>query len=254
VTAGFIAVIPARYASTRLPGKPLKDIAGKPMIEWVYRQTAQSGASEVIVATDDERIAAACRTFGARVEMTLAEHASGTDRIAELARRFEWPDEQIVVNVQGDEPLISPVCIAQTARLLGWHPQAAIATLVTALDSEAQFRDPNYVKVVTDKNGYALYFSRAPIPWPRDGGVPAVLRHIGLYAYRAGGLRAISAAPPCALEEVEKLEQLRALWLGHKIVVEKAAEPPSPHVDTEEDLAKVRRYLERAPRSESSDA
>ena len=122
MTTGFIAVIPARYASTRLPGKPLKDIAGKPMIEWVYRQTVKSGASEVIVATDDERIAAACRAFGAPVEMTSTEHASGTDRIAELARRFEWDDQQIVVNVQGDEPLISPVCIAQTARLLGWHP------------------------------------------------------------------------------------------------------------------------------------
>jgi 3-deoxy-manno-octulosonate cytidylyltransferase (CMP-KDO synthetase) len=251
VTAGFIAVIPARYASTRLPGKPLKDIGGKPMIEWVYRQTVQSGASEVIVATDDERIAAACRAFDARVELTSAEHASGTDRIAELARRFGWDDDQIVVNVQGDEPLISPICIAQTARLLGWHPQAVIATLVAPLETEAQFRDPNYVKVVTDKDGFALYFSRAPIPWPRDGGTPQALRHIGLYAYRAGGLRAISAAPPCALEQVEKLEQLRALWLGYKIVVEEAAEPPSPHVDTEEDLARVRRYLANAPRAKS---
>jgi 3-deoxy-manno-octulosonate cytidylyltransferase (CMP-KDO synthetase) len=229
-----------------LPGKPLKNIAGKPMIEWVYRQTLKSGAAEVIVATDDERIAAACATFGARVEMTSAEHASGTDRIAELARRFEWDDQQIVVNVQGDEPLISPVCIAQTARLLGWRPQAALATLVTPLESEAEFRDPNFVKVVTDREGWALYFSRAPIPWPRDGGMPAVMRHIGLYAYRARSLRAISEAPPCALEEVEKLEQLRALWLGHRIVVGKAAEPPAPAVDTEEDLAKVRRYLEGA--------
>jgi 3-deoxy-manno-octulosonate cytidylyltransferase (CMP-KDO synthetase) len=251
VTAGFIAVIPARYASTRLPGKPLMDIAGKPMIEWVYRQTVESGAGEVIVATDDERIAAACRAFDARVELTSSEHASGTDRIAELARRLRWDDEQIVVNVQGDEPLISPICIAQTARLLGWHPQAAIATLVAPLESDAQFRDPNYVKVVTDQNGFALYFSRAPIPWPRDGGAPAVLRHIGLYAYRAGSLRAFSAAPPCALEETEKLEQLRALWLGLKIVVENAAEPPSPHVDTEEDLAKVRRILANARRGVS---
>jgi 3-deoxy-manno-octulosonate cytidylyltransferase (CMP-KDO synthetase) len=244
---GFIAVIPARYASTRLPGKPLKDIAGKPMIEWVYRQAARSGASEVIVATDDERIAAACRGFGAAVELTSTEHASGTDRIAELARRFEWPDDQIVVNVQGDEPLISPLSIAQTARLLGEHPQAAIATLTAPLASEQEFRDPNFVKVVTDRDGWALYFSRAPIPWPRDGGLPAVRRHIGLYAYRARGLRAISAAPPCALEEAEKLEQLRALWLGLRIVVEDAVEPPSPHVDTEEDLVKIRRYLERAP-------
>jgi 3-deoxy-manno-octulosonate cytidylyltransferase (CMP-KDO synthetase) len=249
MTTGFIAVIPARYASTRLPGKALKDIAGKPMIEWVYRQTIQSGASDVIVATDDERIAAACRGFGARVELTSTEHASGTDRIAELARRFEWDEQQIVVNVQGDEPLISPLCIAQTARLLGWHPQAAIATLTVPLTSDDEFRDANFVKVVTDKDNWALYFSRAPIPWPRDGGMPTVQRHVGLYAYRAGSLKTISAAPPCAIEEVEKLEQLRALWLGLRIVVATAAEPPSPHVDTEEDLAKIRRYLERSPRA-----
>jgi 3-deoxy-manno-octulosonate cytidylyltransferase (CMP-KDO synthetase) len=251
VSDGFIVVIPARYASTRLPGKPLKEIAGKPMIEWVYRQAEQSGAREVIVATDDERIMAACRKFGAPVELTATEHASGTDRIAELARRFAWPDEQIVVNVQGDEPLISPLCIAQTARLLGWHPEATIATLTSPLDADAEFRDPNFVKVVTDKDGWALYVSRAPIPWPRDGGMPAVRRHVGLYAYRAGGLKAISAAPPCALEETEKLEQLRALWLGYRIVVANAVEPPSPHVDTEEDLLKIRRYLERTPQPES---
>lgn len=249
MTDGFIIVIPARYASTRLPGKPLKDIAGKPMIEWVYRQACKSGASEVLVATDDERIASACRAFEARVEMTSAEHVSGTDRIAELARRFEWDDEQIVVNVQGDEPLISPVCIAQTARLLAWRPQAAIATLVTPLESEAEFRDPNFVKVVTDKDGWALYFSRAPIPWPRDGAMPAVMRHVGLYAYRAGSLRAISDARPSALEEVERLEQLRALWLGMRIIVGKAAEPPAPAVDTEEDLARMRRFIEGEPRS-----
>ena len=249
MTARFIAVIPARYASTRLPGKVLKDIAGKPMIEWVYRQAAKSGAEKVIVATDDERIAAACRAFGASVELTSPDHASGTDRIAELARRFEWPDGQIVVNVQGDEPLISPVCIAQTARLLDSHPTAAIATLVTPLESETEFNDPNFAKVVTDKDGWALYFSRAPIPWPRDGGMPAVMRHIGLYAYRAGGLRALSASPPCALEQVEKLEQLRALWLGLRIAVETAAEPPSPAVDTPEELEKVRRLVERMPRS-----
>lgn len=247
--AAYRVVVPARFGSTRLPGKVLIEVAGRTILEWVYRRASSSAASEVIVATDDERIATACRAFGAPVELTSPAHASGTDRIAELARRFEWDDEQIVVNVQGDEPLISPVCIAQTARLLGWHSQAAIATLVTPLESEAEFRDPNLAKVVTDKDGWALYFSRAPIPWPRDGGLPAVLRHIGLYAYRAGSLRAISAAPPCALEEAEKLEQLRALWLGLRIIVAKAAEPPAPAVDTEDDLAKVRRYLERAPRS-----
>jgi 3-deoxy-manno-octulosonate cytidylyltransferase (CMP-KDO synthetase) len=244
VSEGFIAVIPARYASTRLPGKPLKDIAGKPMIEWVYRQTLGSGAREVIVATDDERIVTACRAFGADVELTSTEHPSGTDRIAELARRFEWNDEQIVVNVQGDEPLISPVSIAQVARLLAWHPDATIATLAAPLGSDAEFHDPNFVKVVTTHDGWALYFSRAPIPWPRGGGVPEARRHIGLYAYRAGGLKAISAAPPCALEDTEKLEQLRALWLGYKIIVADAAESPSPHVDTEEDLAQIRRLLE----------
>jgi 3-deoxy-manno-octulosonate cytidylyltransferase (CMP-KDO synthetase) len=132
--------------------------------------------------------------------------------------------------------------------LLGWHPQAAIATLTAPLESESEFRDPNFVKVVTDKDGWALYFSRAPIPWPRDGGMPFVRRHIGLYAYRAAGLKAISAAPPCALEETERLEQLRALWLGLKIIVANAVEPPSPHVDTPEDLDKIRRYLERSPR------
>lgn len=249
MSGGFIVVIPARYASTRLPGKPLKDIAGKPMIQWVYEQASHSGATEVIVATDDDRIAAACAGFGARAELTAAEHASGTDRIAELARRFAWSDDQIVVNVQGDEPLISPLCIAQTARLLAWHPRAAIATLVAPLEGEAEFRDQNVVKVVTDKDGWALYFSRAPIPWPRDGAMPSgVRRHIGLYGYRAGGLKQISAAPPCALEETEKLEQLRALWLGLDIIVENAVEPPTPAVDTEEDLAKIRRYLERSPR------
>jgi 3-deoxy-manno-octulosonate cytidylyltransferase (CMP-KDO synthetase) len=249
VTMGFIAVIPARYASTRLPGKPLRDIAGKPMIAWVHGQAERSGASEVMVATDDERIAEACRGFGARVEMTSTEHASGTDRIAELARRFEWPDEQIVVNVQGDEPLISPLNIAQTARLLGWHPDATIATLAAPLDNASEFHDPNFAKVVTDRHGWALYFSRAPIPWPRDGVMSDVRRHIGLYAYRAGGLKAISAAPPCALEETERLEQLRALWLGYRIVVADAVEPPSPHVDTEEDLQKIRRFIERSPQS-----
>jgi 3-deoxy-manno-octulosonate cytidylyltransferase (CMP-KDO synthetase) len=247
VSAGFIAVIPARYGSSRLPGKPLLQIAGKPMIEWVYRQTSSSGASEVIVATDDERIAAACRAFGAPVELTSAEHPSGTDRIAELARRFKWDDDQIVVNVQGDEPLISPLSIAQVARLLAWRPQATIATLMAPLGSDTEFRDPNIAKVVTDRDGWALYFSRAPIPWPRDGGMPLVRRHIGLYAYRAAGLKAISDSPPCALEEAEKLEQLRALWLGFKIIVADAVEPPSPAVDTPEDLDKIRRILERAP-------
>jgi 3-deoxy-manno-octulosonate cytidylyltransferase (CMP-KDO synthetase) len=246
VSTGFIVVIPARYASTRLPGKPLKQIAGKPMIQWVYGQARKSGASEVFVATDDDRIVTACKGFGAAVALTSAEHPSGTDRIAELAHRFHWEDDQIVVNVQGDEPLISPLSIAQVARLLAWHPDATIATLAGLVVSDSEFKDPSFVKVVTDRNGWALYFSRAPIPWPRDGGIPVARRHIGLYAYRAAGLKTISAAPPCELELVEKLEQLRALWLGYRIIVADAVEPPSPHVDTEEDLTNIRRLLENA--------
>jgi 3-deoxy-manno-octulosonate cytidylyltransferase (CMP-KDO synthetase) len=246
VSTGFIVVIPARYGSTRLPGKPLRDIAGKPMIEWVYGRARSSGASQVLVATDDDRIVTACKGFGAAVELTSAEHPSGTDRIAELAQKFRWEDDQIVVNVQGDEPLISPLSIAQVARLLAWNPDATIATLAAPLVGQREFQDPNFAKVVTDRNGWALYFSRAPIPWPRDGGTPVARRHIGLYAYRAAGLKAISAAPPCDLELVEKLEQLRALWLGYRIIVADAVEPPSPHVDTEEDLTNIRRLLEGA--------
>ena len=245
MSEAFIVVIPARYASSRLPGKPLKDIGGKPMIEWVYRRAAQSGARDVIVATDDERIVDACRRFDASVEMTSVAHASGTDRIAELARRFNWRDEQIVVNVQGDEPLISPLSIAQTARLLVEHPEAAVGTLTAPLAGDSEFHDPNFVKVVTDRAGWALYFSRAPIPWPREGGVPAAHRHIGLYAYRVGSLKTISASVPCELETTEQLEQLRALWLGLKIIVAEAVEAPSQHVDTEADLEKIRRYVLR---------
>lgn len=210
MTSRFIVVIPARYASTRLPGKPLVEIAGKPMIEWVFRQAAKSGAAEVIVATDDQRIAAACRAFGAPVELTSPEHASGTDRIAELARRFEWPDGDIVVNVQGDEPLISPACIAQAAQLLDAHPQAAIATLVAPLTAQAEFSDPNFVKVVTDKDGWALYFSRAPIPFVREGSLPR-LRHVGVYGFARETLLAVPDLPSSGLAETESLEQLRFL-------------------------------------------
>jgi 3-deoxy-manno-octulosonate cytidylyltransferase (CMP-KDO synthetase) len=243
MTSGFIVVIPARYASTRLPGKVLKDIAGKPMIQWVHRQASQSGASRVIVATDDERIAAACRRFGADVELTAAAHASGTDRIAEVARRRAWDERQIVVNVQGDEPLVPPASIAQAARLLAAHDAAAIATLTVPLADAVRFEDRNVVKVVTDRDGWALYYSRAPIPWPRDGGAIVAQRHIGLYAYRAGSLRQMSAAPTCALEEIERLEQLRALHLGLRVIVAESTEPAAPAVDTEDDLAHVRRLV-----------
>jgi 3-deoxy-manno-octulosonate cytidylyltransferase (CMP-KDO synthetase) len=243
MSGDFVVVIPARYASTRLPGKALAAIEGRPMIEWVFRRACASGARDVLVATDDERIAAACRQFAARVELTAQHHASGTDRIAELAARFAWDDRQIVVNVQGDEPLIAPASIAQTARLLEARPHAAIATLMAPIADDAQFRDPNFVKVVTDRAGWALYFSRAPIPWPRGGEAPRAQRHIGLYAYRAAELRAITAAGPCALEATEGLEQLRALWLGLRIAVEEAVAPASPHVDTEDDLVKIRAYI-----------
>lgn len=238
----FIAVIPARHGSSRLPGKPLEDIAGRPMIEWVCERARSSGAREVIVATDDERIAELCRTQGTRVELTDAGHVSGTDRIAEVAERLGWADEQIVVNVQGDEPLLPPRLVHQVATLLERRRDATIATLVTPLGPGQAFDDTNLVKVVTDRDGTALYFSRAPVPHHRDAAPGALVRrHVGLYAYRAGGLRTIAATPPCALEQAERLEQLRALWLGFRIVVEDAVEPPPRGVDTPEDLAEVRR-------------
>lgn len=245
MTDDFIAVIPARYASSRLPGKPLADIGGRPMIEWVHERARASGARLVIIATDDERIAQVCRRFGAAVELTEPSHASGTDRVAEVARRLAWDERQIVVNVQGDEPLVPPAIIRQVASLLAERPAAAMATLTTAIGSAREWRDPNVVKVIVDQDGWALYFSRAAIPYVRDGrSWPSYARrHLGLYAYRAGGLAAIAAAPPCRLEASERLEQLRALWLGHRIAVADALEKPPKGVDTEEDLAAVRRRL-----------
>jgi 3-deoxy-manno-octulosonate cytidylyltransferase (CMP-KDO synthetase) len=240
VTEAFIAVIPARYDSSRLPGKPLADIGGRPMIEWVYELSCKSGADSVIIATDDERIATAGRAAGATVELTAAHHESGTDRIAEVAARLGWPDDQIVVNVQGDEPLLPPALISQVAALLSGDSEAAVATLVTPIRSEEEWRDPNLARVVVDKNNRALYFSRAPIPSPRDGGTPKALRHIGIYAYRVGALQQLAVTPPCELECVERLEQLRALWLGMKIAVAEAVESPPRGVDTAEDLDAVR--------------
>ncbi len=213
------------------------------MIAWVVERAQQSGASDVLVATDDERIAAACREFGAVVELTSANHESGTDRIAEVAERLEWADDQIVVNVQGDEPLLPPALISQVAVLLGRDPDAGVATLVTPVRSRGEWQDPNMARVIVDRNGRALYFSRAPIPWPRDGGTPPALRHIGLYAYRVDALKQIAATSPCELERVERLEQLRALWLGLKIVVAEACEVPPRGVDTEADLDAVRELL-----------
>jgi len=244
--SAFIVVIPARLASERLPRKPLLDIEGKPMIARVHERATRSGAGEVIVATDSPEIEAACRGFGAAVEMTAAEHQSGTDRIAEVAARRGWQDAQIVVNVQGDEPLLPPALIDQVAGLLAADTRADMATLMTPLADPAEYTDPNMAKVVTDRAGAAIYFSRAPIPASRSGGVPAdARRHIGLYAYRVGCLRELAAAPVAPPEAAERLEQLRALWLGKRIAIADALEAPPRGVDTEHDLAWVRNAVRR---------
>lgn len=237
----FVVVIPARYESSRLPGKPLADIGGRPMIAWVHGRARRSGAVEVYVATDDGRIADACRAFGAKVEMTAPGHASGTDRIAELAERLAWPDDRIVVNVQGDEPLLPPALIGQVAGLLAATPDADLATLVTPFQSRAEFDDVHTAKVVIDAAGFAMYFSRAPIPCSADGAPAATARrHIGIYAYRTGKLKALAAAPPCALERAERLEQLRALYLGYRIAVADAVSAAAHGVDTPDDLEAIR--------------
>ncbi len=238
----FRIVIPARYASTRLPGKALLVIAGKPLLQWVYER-ARAAGGEVLIATDDERIAGAARGFGAEVAMTDSAHASGTDRIAEVARARGWPDQQIVVNAQGDEPLLPPQLIRQVAGLLERHAAAAIATLATTIESLAEFQDPNAVKVVAGSAGRALYFSRAAIPCQRDAIAGAAWRgarrHVGLYAYRVGALKALAALPPSPLEQAEKLEQLRALENGFDIRVADCEVPPGPDVNTAADLERV---------------
>jgi 3-deoxy-manno-octulosonate cytidylyltransferase (CMP-KDO synthetase) len=243
----FVVVIPARFASTRLPGKPLLDIAGKPMIQHVWERAKESGASEVIVATDDARIAAVVRDFGGDVAITRVDHPSGTDRLQEVAQQRGWLDAQAVVNVQGDEPLIPPVAINQVAELLLAHQGADIATLCEAFAYEQEFRDANTVKVVCNEKWEALYFSRALIASPRDGGFAAVpaYRHIGIYAYRAGFLNRYVSWPPCALEQAEKLEQLRALHKGCVIQVAPACAVIPAGVDTEQDLAQARCWLEK---------
>jgi len=243
----FVIVIPARFASVRLPGKPLREINGVPMIEHVYRRGRESTARDVVVATDDERIADAAESFGATVCMTGDQHRSGTERIAEVADLFDWPDGTIVVNLQGDEPAMPSALIDQCARLLD-ESDADIATLASPLRTDADFRNPNVVKVVCDNVGNALYFSRAAIPYPRDasraaGARAAALHHHGIYAYRCGVLRRLVAADPSPLETAEQLEQLRALSLGMKIRVGIPAQRPGAGVDTEEDLAAAARAL-----------
>ncbi|MCB5190296.1 3-deoxy-manno-octulosonate cytidylyltransferase [Methylobacillus arboreus] len=244
----FKVVIPARYASSRLPGKPLLDIAGKPMVVRVVEQAVASGATEVVVATDHERIRDAVAAYGYDVVMTRPDHASGTDRIAEVVQKQGWSDNAIVVNVQGDEPLIDPRLIEEVANNLSTHIEAAMATACHALHDTPSILNPNIVKVVLDHQGHALYFSRAPIPYPRDAfaanqDIPTnmpIYRHIGIYAYRAGFLRAYAALTPSAIEHFESLEQLRVLWHGYKISVEITEKAPAAGVDTEADLAYVR--------------
>ncbi|MEL6116541.1 3-deoxy-manno-octulosonate cytidylyltransferase [Photobacterium sp. SP02] len=242
----FTVIIPARYQSSRLPGKPLADIAGKPMIQWVYEQASKAGARQVIVATDDQRIADAVTSFGGEVCLTRADHESGTERLAEVVEKYQLAADEIVVNVQGDEPMIPPSIIRQVADNLA-RSDAPMATLAVEIDHADEVFNPNAVKVVMDKNGYALYFSRASIPWDRDNFAKrpqeihqSLLRHIGIYAYRAGFINTYINWEPSALEKIESLEQLRVLWHGEKIHVDVAIDPPPAGVDTPEDLAKVR--------------
>ena len=247
----FTVLIPARMSSTRLPDKPLADLGGKPMVVRVAERVAGIGARQVVVAADDARILAACEAHGVKALMTRADHPSGSDRLAEACVALGLDGDDIVVNVQGDEPLIDPALVRSCADLLARRPECAVATAAHAIEDEADFRNPNVVKVVCDAQGRALYFSRAPIPWWRDGSqagqaalppVPA-WRHIGLYAYRAATLRRFPTLSPAPLEQTESLEQLRILWHGDRIAVFEAAQAPAAGVDTPEDLARVRRVF-----------
>ncbi|WP_429144967.1 3-deoxy-manno-octulosonate cytidylyltransferase [Aeromonas veronii] len=245
----FVVVIPARYASTRLPGKPLADIHGKPMVQHVVEKALQSGADRVIVATDDERVQQALQSTGVEVCMTSPDHQSGTERLAEVCRHYGFAADTIIVNVQGDEPLIPPAIIRQVADNLA-AATAPMATLSVPIQDAEEAFNPNAVKVVTDKDGYALYFSRASIPWDRDRFAKSheqigdhYQRHIGIYAYRAGFIQRYVDWAPSVLEQVEALEQLRVLWFGEKIHVAQALEAPPVGVDTQADLEKVRAFL-----------
>ena len=244
-------VIPARMESQRLPGKPLLDIGGRPLIEHVWRRAGQAGAQSVVIATDSTDIFHAVQEFGAEAVMTSRDHQSGSDRIAECADLLDWGDATLLVNLQGDEPLMPPACLDQAARLLQENPQAEVASLYWPIASSDEVNDPNAVKVVTGEDGFALYFSRAAIPYPRSyDGISEALsdgiawrRHIGLYAYRVGALRAFSAMRPAYLETVEKLEQLRFLESGRRIVMAQAIEEIPAGVDTTEDLRRVRAII-----------
>lgn len=248
---GFKVVIPARYASSRLPAKPLALIAGKTMVQHVFERACQSEAEQVIVATDDARIADAVHAFGGEVMMTSTQHESGTDRLQEVAATLAWSEQQIVVGVQGDEPLIPPSIINQVARNLAERPEFAIATLHEATHAKEDIFNPNVVKTVADQHGRALYFSRAPIPYGRDcfpDTLPSqteYFRHIGIYAYRVSFLNQFAQWAMSPLEQVEKLEQLRALWYGASIHLDRVTESPPKGVDTPDDLALVRRLLEK---------
>ena len=252
VPRGFTVVIPARMASSRLPDKPLADIGGLPMVVRVAQRALLSQASQVVVAADDERIVAACQAHGVQVLLTRQDHLSGSDRLAEACQLLALPDNAVVVNVQGDEPLIPPALINEVARVLRERPDASMSTAAHEIGSLEEFTNPNVVKVVMDARQMALYFSRAPIPWWRDGQSdsgfkalpnPAPLRHIGIYGYRVGFLSLFPTLKPAPLETMESLEQLRALWHGHRIAVHVTSEAPGPGVDTPEDLARVRNLI-----------
>ena len=248
----FHVVIPARFASTRLPGKPLLDIGGRAMLLHVVDRARECGADSITVATDDDRIYDLMMASNVQVVMTSTDHHSGTDRLAEVVSVMGWPDRDIVVNLQGDEPLMPPAILKQVALNLDRNALASIATLCTPIESYEEMLNPHAVKVVMDAAGYALYFSRAPIPWYRDGfgdeeqwmpTMTGCYRHLGLYAYRAGFLTRYAAWEAAPLEQCESLEQLRALWKGERIHVDIAAEIPPPGVDTEEDLEQVRQIM-----------
>jgi 3-deoxy-manno-octulosonate cytidylyltransferase (CMP-KDO synthetase) len=251
----FRVIIPARYASTRLPGKPLLPIGGKPLIEHVWRRALESACCEAWVATDDRRIAEAVEGFGGQVVMTSPHHLSGTDRLAEVAASLGLGDSEIVVNLQGDEPFIPGAQLGQLAAALAAHPACGLATFATPIHDAAELFDPNVVKVVTADDGRALYFSRAPIPFQRgafslSSAPPAGLppgtpfqRHLGLYAYRVATLRAVTSAPPSKLELAESLEQLRALAIGISIHVSFLEHAPGPGIDTPEDLLRAEQLL-----------